>query len=239
MTRGIDEDMEAIKPNMLLVAVVAGAVAFNVVGSIVGLLATHNANAGLVPGIVAAIWAACPFIYKGKLQRYNLMHPVPKSYKVQLKQAFSKVRQILDEKTYNFGDGWKVTTADTQARRIHAILKWTDEETNLEPQYGGIVNTRVVRVQRIIVMDIQMKELPNDSTAVQFDFFPRIEGSKFTAGDQIISELQNDVELVLGTGTKIGNEFIASLPAPPYWLLGLTALALFGLLNDVMAAVFK
>ncbi len=231
--------MEAIKPNMVLIAVAAGVVAFNVVGSIVGLLATHNANAGFFPGLVAAVWAASPFIYKGKLQRYNLMHPVPKSYKIPLKHAFSKIRQFLDEKSYNFGDGWRVSTADTQARKIHATLKWTDEEVNYEPQYGGIVNSRTSRVQRIIVMDIQMKDLPNDCTAVQFDFFPRIEGAKFTAGDQLITELQNDVETMLGAGTKIGNEFIAALPAPPYWLLGLTAFALFMLLRDVMAAVFK
>ncbi len=228
--------------NMIVIAIVAGLAAFGVVGSIVGVLVTGSNNhgsAGVFPGIVAAIWAAWPFVLKGGVQRYNFLHPAPKRYQVPLKQAFKKVRDILGEKVYNFGDGWKVATADTQTKIIRATLKWSDEETHHQPVYGGTVNSRTVRVQRLIVLDVQMKEEPNDSTIIQFDFHPKAEGMTFIACDPIITELLRDVELVLGAGTEAGNQLSMSLPAPPWWLLGLTALALFWLLGDVMSAVFR
>lgn len=224
--------------NMIVIAIFAGLAAFGVVGAITGQLVTHNNNAGVFPGVVAAIWAAWPFVLQGKVQRYNFLHPVPKRYKLPLKQAFKKVRDVLGEKVYNFGDGWKVATADTQTKIIRATLKWTDEETKYEPGHGGLVNTRTVRVQRLLELDVQMKEEPNDSTIIQFDFHPRVEGMTFTACDPIVTGLLSDMELALGGGTEAGNPLATNLPAPPWWLLGLTALALFWLLGDVMSAVF-
>ncbi|MBX9724465.1 MAG: hypothetical protein K2X81_23850 [Candidatus Obscuribacterales bacterium] len=228
--------------NMILIAIVAGVAAFGVVGSIVGVLVTASNNhgsAGLFPGLVAGIWAAWPFVFQGKVERYNFLHPKPKRYKVPLKQAFKVVRDILGEKIYNFGDGWKVSTADTQTKIIRATLRWTDEESKWEGGHGGQVNTRTVRVQRLLQLDAQMKEEPNDSTIIQFDFHPKAEGMTFTACDPIITDLQNDVTMALGAGTDVGNSFSMGLPAPPWWLLGLTALALFWLFGDVMSAVFR
>lgn len=226
---------------MLIAGIAVGIFAWLLTGSIVGVIVTHgynHGNAGMFPGLVAGIWAAWPLIYQGKIQRYNFLHPVPKRYKVSVKQAFKKVREILDEKIYNFGDGWKVSNADTQARRIKAALKWTDEETKMEPGHGGQVNTRTVRVQRLLELDVQMKEEPGDNTVIQFDFHPRVEGLTYTACDGIVSGLLSEMEAALGAGTPAGNPIATTVPAPPWWLLGVTAIALFWLFGDVMAAVF-
>lgn len=223
--------------NMIGLAILAAIAAFLVVGFLTGGLATHKAEAGFIPGIVAAIWAASPLLLKGGEQRYNFLHPVPKRYKISVKQAFKKVRDVLDETTYNFGDGWKVSIADTQAKRIKATLKWTDEESKMEAGHGT-VNTRTVRVQRLLELDVQMKEEPNDSTVVQFDFHPRIEGLVKNAGDSYVASLLSHMEVVLGGGTDAGNPLATHLPAPPWWLLGLTAWVLFLFMGDVISAVF-
>ena len=164
---------------------------------------------------------------------------MPKRYKVPLKQAFAKVRQIISDKTYNFGDKWHVSTADTTARRITATLRFTEEESQgFEGTNLANIHHKTQRVQRLIELDVQMNEEPNDSTVVQFDFRPRVEGVAFYACDSIISGIVNDAEAMLGPGEYAGDPTDTSLPAPPWWLIGLGALGVLGLFGDVMKAVF-
>ncbi len=221
------------------VGIVLGLIVWGVVGSLTGDYVLHKPDAGVFPGLIAGIWAAWPFFHQGRVQRYNFLHPVPRRYKLPLKQAFSKVRQIITEKTYNYGDKWHVAIADTTQRRIKATLRFTEEELKVEVDARGQVQTRKERVQRLLEMDVQMKEEPNDTTVVQFDFEPKVEGLVFNACDSIISEIVNDVEAALGPGTDVGNLLDTSLSAPPWWLLGVTAFGLSILWNDVMASVFK
>ena len=61
-------------------------------------------------------------------------------------------------------------------------------------------------------------------TVVQFDFRPRVEGVAFHACDSIIAGIVNDAEAALGPGTDAGSAADTSLPAPPWWLIGLRAL---------------
>lgn len=93
-------------------------------GAFLGQLVFHNNEAGVLPGIVAGIWAAWPLIHQARVQRYNFLHPVPKEYNESTKLAFSKLREILAETAYNFGDKWRVSTADTQSGRITADLTY-------------------------------------------------------------------------------------------------------------------
>ncbi|MBU6455623.1 MAG: hypothetical protein KGS72_27880 [Cyanobacteria bacterium REEB67] len=194
---------------------------------------------GVMEGLVAGVWAAWPFFHKGSVMRYNFLHPVPRRYKTPLKQAFAKVRQIISDKTYNFGDKWHVSTADTTARRITATLRFTEEESQgFEGTNLANIRHKTQRVQRLLELDVQMKEEPNDVTVVQFDFRPRVEGVAFHACDSIIAGIVSDVEAALGPGTDAGNAADTSLPAPPWWLIGVGGLGLLQLWGDVMKAVF-
>ncbi|OPZ80212.1 MAG: hypothetical protein BWY75_03856 [bacterium ADurb.Bin425] len=224
---------------MIGVGIIVGVLVFLAVGAMVAELVVHQKEAGLFPGLVAGIWAAWPFIHQGGVQRYNFLHPVPRRYKQPLKHVFAKVRQILSEQTYNFGDKWHVSTADTMQHRITASLRYTEEETKIEGDARGQLHTRKERVQRLIEMDVQFKDEGADTTVVQFDFSPKIEGAAFGACDSIISGITSAAEAALGPGSDAGKPADKTLPAPPWWLLGLTLLSLMTLWGDVMKAVFK
>ncbi len=224
---------------MIGVGIIVGVLVFLAVGAMVAELVVHQKEAGLFPGLVAGIWAAWPFIHQGGVQRYNFLHPVPRRYKQPLKHVFAKVRLILSEQTYNFGDKWHVSTADTMQHRITASLRYTEEETKIEGDARGQLHTRKERVQRLIEMDVQFKDEGADTTVVQFDFSPKIEGAAFGACDSIISGITNAAEATLGPGSDAGKPADKTLPAPPWWLLGLTLLSLMTLWGDVMKAVFK
>ncbi|MGH2478946.1 MAG: hypothetical protein ACRDHW_04750 [Ktedonobacteraceae bacterium] len=189
--------------------------------------------------MVAGIWAAWPFFHQGRVSRYNFLHPVPRRYKAPLKQAFAKIRQIITDKTYNFGDKWHVSTADTMQRRITATLRFTEEESQgFEGTNIANIHHKTQRVQRLLELDVQMKEEPNDNTVVQFDFRPRVEGVAWYACDSIVTGIVNDAEAALGPGSDAGSPADTSLPAPPWWLIGVGALGVLNLFGDVMKAVF-
>lgn len=219
--------------------IVAGLVAFFVVAAVTGELILHQERAGVTEGLVAAIWAAWPFFHTGGVNRYNFLHPVPRRYSSPLKQAYAKVRQIIEEKTYNFGDQWRISTSDTIAQRIAATLRFTEEESRgFEGSNIANIQHRTQRVQRLLELDVQFKEEPNDNTVVQFDFRPRVEGVNFSACDSIIQQLVYDVEAALGPGSNAGNPADTKLPAPPWWLIGVGVLGVLALYGDVMKAVF-
>jgi hypothetical protein len=79
---------------------------------------------------------------------------------------------------------------------------------------------------------------PGDLTVIQFDFVPRVEGVAWHACDTIIAGVVNDTEAALGPGEDAGNPADTRLPAPPWWLLGVTAFGLLALFGDIMKAVF-
>jgi hypothetical protein len=219
--------------------IIIGLVVFGVVGSCTRFFVLQTEYTGVTEGLIAGIWAAWPFFHTGRVQRYNFLHPVPRRYKTPLKQAFAKIRQIIGEKNYNFGDKWHVTTADTMQRRITATLRFTEEESRgFEGTNVSNIRHNTAKVQRLLELDVQMKEEPNDTTVVQFDFQPKVEGANFTACDSIVAGIVNETEAALGPGSDAGNPADTSLPAPPWWLLGLGALGVLALLGDVMKAVF-
>jgi hypothetical protein len=221
------------------IGIVLGLFVWGLVGACTRFYVLQTPETGVMEGFVAGVWAAWPFFHTGRVQRYNFLHPVPRRYKVPLKQAFAKVRQIIGDKTYNFGDKWHVSTADTTARRITATLRFTEEESQgFEGTNISNIRHKTQRVQRLLELDVQLKEEPNDVTVVQFDFHPRVEGVAFHACDAIIAGVVNDAEAALGPGTDAGNPADTSLPAPPWWLIGLGALGVLGLFGDVMKAVF-
>lgn len=196
-------------------------------------------GAGCFPGLIAAVWVAWPFFHHAGVSRYNFLHPVPKEYKLPLKQAFAQIRDIIADVTYNFGDKWHIATADATQRRILASLRFTDEESHIEGTSLQNIHRRTERVQRLLEMEIQFKDTGSDTTIIQFDFHPRVEGVQWYACDHIVSGLMNRVEASLGAGTERGQAADTKLRAPPWWLIGLGALGVLNLGSSIMTAVFK
>jgi len=191
----------------------------------------HATNAGVFPGLVAAIWTARPFLHKAHIERQNLLHPLPRQYQVPAKIAFAKIRDLLADTSYNFGDRWHVATADTQTGRISASLRFTDEHTHWEPDRRGHIHTRKERVQRFVGLDIRIQEAGDGNTFIQLDFSPKAEGANLFACDAIITDLTNSMAAALGPSTQTITAPLKSLPPSPWWLLAITILALLSLLG--------
>lgn len=224
---------------MAAIGIAIGLFIFFFTGAFISEVILHNKDAGVFPGLVLGIWAAWPFFHHAGVQRYNFLHPVPKEYKVPAKVAFSKIREFLAEVSYNYGDKWHVVTADTQAGRITANLRFTDEQTHFVADGRGHIHTRKERLQRFIALEVQARPTSHGTVIIQLDFCPKVEGANFFACDSIVSTVSNAVESAIGPGTQVGNAADTTLSAPPWWLIALSALALIGLFGDITKAVFQ
>ena len=223
---------------MAIFGICLGTFVFMFVGAFVGGFLKAK-EAGVLPGLVAGIWAAWPCIHHAQVARYDFLHPAPLEYNVAAKVAFTRVRDLLAEVSYNFGDKWQISTADTQTGRLMANLRFTDEETHFDFDARGHVQTRKERMQRFIVLEAIIKDTGKGTTIIQFDFLPKVEGAKFSACDSIVSEVWTTVDSALGHGAPVGEPADSSVPAPPWWLLGLSAVTALAMAGDVCKAVFR
>jgi len=187
---------------MAIVAIIVGTFVFLLTGAIIGG-ASHDAGAGIVPGLVLGILAAYPIFKSACEERSKFLHPEPREYKVPAKIAFAKIRDILAETSYNYGDKWNVVTADTQSGRITANLRFMDEYTHFEGDARGQIHTRKERVHRFVALDIQIRPTDQGTTAIQMDFSPTVEGVNYAACDSIISSLSRRIESALGSSVGV------------------------------------
>ncbi len=221
---------------MIAVGIILGLLVWGLVGSCIRYFVLQTPMTGMFEGFVAGVWAAWPFIHKFRVSRYNFLHPVPKEYEISVPQAFAKVRDILAELTYNFGDKWHIVTSDVQSKRINATLRFTEEEMKMDGDARGQIHTKTERVQRLVELEVQMKEA-SAGTIVQCDFFPKIEGANISACDSVVSGFCRAIEASLGSGIERGSPADTRLPAPPWWLVGLTVIGLICFLNAVSVHV--
>src|SRR5271170_760434 len=186
---------------MHIFGLLAALLAFFFVGSFTGEVATHNAQAGFFPAVVAALWAGWPFFHKGKIARHNFLHPAPRKYKATSQRIFVQIREILNESTYNLGDRWNVITADTDRNRIVADLRFVEQRSSLEPGPGRpfSIHARTEKLMRFIRLEAQMQDVI-DGAIVQLDFDVRAEGGITAACDDHISHLTSSIEVALGPG---------------------------------------
>lgn len=216
-----------------------GLFVFLLTGAFLGQLVLHNNEAGFFPGLVAGVWAAWPFLHQARVKRYNFLHPVPREYKVPVKQAFAKVRDLLADTSYNFGDKWHIASADTTSGRITADLRFTDEQIHHDMDSRGQIHTRKERLQRFVSLELKITDTGRDTALIQIDFTPKVEGSQFYACDSIVTGLINSIESRIGPGVQVGDPADTRIPAPPWWLISLSGFALFALLSDIQKAIFQ
>lgn len=183
---------------MAIVAIIVGTFVFCLTGAIIGN-ASHDAGAGIVPGLVLGILAAYPIFKSACEERAKFLHPVPREYKVPPKIAFAKIRDILAEISYNYGDKWHVVTADTQTGRITANLRFIDEFTRIDSDARGNIHTRKERLQRFLAVEIQVRPSERGTTIIHLDFSPTVEGINYVACDSIVSSLCSLIHAALGS----------------------------------------
>lgn len=185
---------------MAIVAIIVGTFVFLLTGALIGD-ASHDAGAGILPGLVLGILAAYPIFKSACEERAKFLHPDPREYKVPAKIAFAKIRGILAEISYNYGDKWHVVTADTQTGRITANLRFIDEFTRLEGDARGNIHTRKERLQRFLSVDIQVQSTERETTTILMDFRPTVEGVNYAACDSIITSLSHQIDTALASST--------------------------------------
>lgn len=223
---------------MVLLGIALGFSAFCFFGSLIGEVILHNGGAGLFPGIVIGIWAAWPCFHGWVVERRLFLHPQPREYELPAKIAFARIRDFLAEVTYNYGDKWRVVTADTQAGRITANISYTDEVVQVEAGAKGQLHTRKERLQRFVVLEVLVTDTGSGTTVVKMDFNAKADGSNIFACDSVISNCQKAISAQLGTFKLVGTTAAATkLSAPPWWLLGLSALALINFYSNIMKGV--
>jgi len=187
---------------MAIVAIIVGTFVFLLTGALIGD-ASHDAGAGVFPGLVLGILAAYPIFKSACEERAKFLHPEPREYNVPAKIAFAKIRDILAEISYNYGDKWHVVTADTQTGRITANLRFIDEFTRFEGDARGQIHTRKERLQRFLSVDIQVQSTERGTTTILMDFRPTVEGVNYAACDSIISSLSANIESALGRAISV------------------------------------
>ncbi len=216
-----------------------GILVFLLTGAFRGQAVLHNNEVGGCPGLVAGIWAAGPFILTARIQRYNFLHPVLREYKVPVKQAVATTRELLADISYNFGDKWHISSADTISGRITADLRFFEEQVHHDIDSRGRIHTRKERLQRYLGLELYIRDSGKDTAIIQADFLPRIEGVQFHARDSIVNGLLDSIESRIGPSVTVGDPAETKLPAPPWWLIALSAFALLALLGDIQKAIFQ
>lgn len=182
---------------MALVAIIVGTFVFLLTEALIGE-ASHDAGAGIMPGLILGALAAIPIFKAACDERAKFLHPQPREYRVPAKIAFAKIRDILAEISYNYGDKWHVVTADTQTGRITANLRFTDELTRFEGDARGQIHTRKERLQRFLAVEIQVQQTERGTTTIYMDFRPTVEGVNYAACDSIIGSLSSHIDAALG-----------------------------------------
>ncbi|MBY0293984.1 hypothetical protein K2Q08_01470, partial [Patescibacteria group bacterium] len=162
----------------------------------------------------------------------------PREYEVPAKVVFARIRDFLAEVSYNYGDKWRVVTADTQTGRITANMSYTDEVVQVEAGAKGQLHTRKERLQRFITLEVLVTDTGGGTTIVQLDFTAKADGSNLYACDSVISNCQKAISAQFGAFKPVGTTVAATkLSAPPWWLLVLSALALINFYSNIMKGV--
>ncbi|MCW5824202.1 MAG: hypothetical protein KIT34_15465 [Cyanobacteria bacterium TGS_CYA1] len=218
---------------MIVLGIIFGLIAFCAINSLVGEFVISKAGTGVLPGLVAAVWAAYPFFHKARIHSINFLHPGLVKYPVNVQVAFSKIRRILSESSYFYGDKWYVVTADTATNCIVADLRFYEEEIRIETTGYGHCHQRQVRMQRFIRLNLTLNPNGIAESNVQMDFEIKAEGFNKQSCENIVADLKTKIEEEIGPGQNQEALVSDSIPPASWWLIGATSFALICMFIDI------
>lgn len=218
---------------MIVLGIIFGLIAFCAINSLVGEFVISKAGTGVLPGLVAAVWAAYPFFHKARIENFNFLHPRSVKYPVNVQAAFSKIRRILSESSYFYGDKWYVVTADTATNCIVADLRFYEEEIRMETSGYGHCHQRQVRMQRLIRLNVTFSPVGSAESNLKMDFEIRAEGFNKRSCENIVADLKAKIEEEIGPGQNHEPLVSDSIPPAPWWLIGATSFTLICMFIDI------
>ncbi|HEY9753550.1 MAG TPA: hypothetical protein V6C97_00160 [Oculatellaceae cyanobacterium] len=222
---------------MYLLGIIVGSMAFGVTDAAVSNV-MHSWQAGVFPGLIAGAWTAWPFIHFEATRQEQYLHPAPKIYDCNVEDAFTAIHTYLSETAYNYGDKWRVITADPPTMRIVAEITFQDEEIHFDINQRGEMRERKEFAKRYIKFECQMKSEAGRAV-IQCDFNRRIEGFNFASCDKIIEQVFGSIATNIGIGQPLKQLPIRALGAPPMPLLIATGIGLLFLAGDALHVMMQ
>lgn len=168
----------------------------------IGKINVPDQHVLFLPAMVLGSWAAVILARRLLMKRQLLLHPSPMEYQLPARVVFTRIRTFLNEASYNMGDSWQVVTADTQAGRIVANLRYADEKTSLHGDAWGHIRIQKERQQRFISLEINIKQLSRGLTMVQLHFVAQSEGANPFACDSVIADVQASISQALSISSQ-------------------------------------
>jgi len=166
-------------------------------------------------------------------ERQNILNPQPTVYDKPLEDVFKAIRDTLAEQTVNWGDGWKVPTADTLTNKIVAHMRF-DHEVKL--------SKGVQRLRRLLVLKVQLHSVDDGKTQVEFHWMPKkieylvVTGFDPKACDEVITDFMRELDTRIGAGVvAVGNKTPSfGIKAPDTQTLVITAIFLVLMGNNIV-----
>jgi hypothetical protein len=203
-----------------------------VIGYLYGWLICPWTDGACLTSLVAGAWAAWFYIAKNPpAAKGDLYYPAPREYKLPLKEVYTRIAEVFDQSTYNYGDKWRIVTADTEAKKIVADLRMKNKNS-----------------QQFIQTEVAFTDTSTDSTIVRFQFEAHDDNwLEFHPCSDIIEELMKKIKFQIGEGMEQQNlkeienpeQTDRKMPVPSWWVIGLGGVCVVFLLKDIVRELLK
>ena len=190
------------------IAGVVGLVLIAMAGYAMGILGFVGSLVNLLAWIFAIKWMFKIASISNDQQRKSMLAPVWKKYPVNCQIVFSKVRDVLRDSSYGFGDKWNVVSAEVQTNKIIADLKLTDN------QPGVPLKVFIRLVAQIDIVD-------NGKASILKLSFDEQSMGRAHEISEVINNIKADIDAAIGNGETLTAPFIAKLPPAPDILINL------------------
>lgn len=164
--------------------------------------------------LVWIAWFVIMIQSKEATERENLLAPPWKKYACSCQIVFKKVKTVLKEASYGYGDEWRITTASTQNNKIVATLRPSDDASEGKPRKCFIKLTA-----QIDIAD------GGKSSILKLTFDEKSDGRE-AESYEIIREVTESIDNSLGGGEALTIPLVFQIQHRPEFPVILVALGL-------------